>query len=130
MVIETINIALRGAKIIDRELLLRMYGMIVDEDFPAKLLLIEAQENFFRVKIGQFFEIQFMDYNNWVSVYIINSRRDRNTDYDGFHFGQITSKSLMVVAQFLIQYAHDIDSKARCEKAWRQNLAAMGISIN
>jgi len=111
-------------------LLLKMYEMVVDEDFPAKLRLVEAQESFFRIKIGNLFELRFVDRDNRVSVHIINNRRSLTIDYDGCHSGQIRARHLVEIAQYFIQYANDLDPKKRSDKTTRQNLEALGISVD
>ncbi|MFA5125213.1 MAG: hypothetical protein WC473_05345 [Patescibacteria group bacterium] len=130
LVIEAINITLRGAGVTDRELLFKMYEMVVDEDFPARLWLAETQEESFRVKIGRLFELQFIDGKNRVLVHIVNNRHDRSANDDGDFSGQIRARPLVEVARHFIRYAHDIDPLNRSEKAVQQNLEALGIKIN
>lgn len=130
LVVEALDVILRGSSIADRELVLKMYTMIIADDFEVKLKLSEAEENVFRVKIGKFFEIQFLDCGNWVSTYIIDSRRVWSVDYDGCRSGQIRLEPFVESAQRLIHYAHDLKMKSYCDEVWLKDLAALRISTD
>ena len=127
LAVEALDVILRGSSIGDRELVLKIYQYIIDDEFCANLKLLEAADDVFRIRIGRSFEVQFLNCGSWVSTYLLDSRKVWSVDYDGCHSGQIRLEPFVESAQRLIHYAHDIKQKAEMEDMWLKEIAALKL---